>query len=79
MTPFIKHGLTGIDGESWDLGRVLWALIGVAFVVFAAWSLLHGGAFDPQNFGVGAGSILGGGGAGVGFKARTEPPKEGEV
>lgn len=73
MNSFIKHCLTGVDGRTWDLGRVLWALTGVAFVVFAAWSLLHGGVFDPQNFGVGAGTILGGGGAGVGLKAKTEP------
>lgn len=73
MNKFIKHCLTGMDGCSWDIGRVLWALVTVAFVVFAGWSLFRGGAFDPENFGVGAGTILGGGGAGIGFKAKTEP------
>lgn len=73
MMMFIRHLLTGIDGKSYDVGRVLWLYIGIAFIAFEAYELHHGGHFDPNNFGIGSGAILGGGGAGIGLKAKTEP------
>lgn len=73
MQSFFKDILTGIDGESFDVGRVLWIMGVVAFVVLSFYAMYRGGAFDPLNWGTGYGAILGGGGAGIGFKAKTEP------
>jgi hypothetical protein len=69
----IRHCLTGKDNQTWDIARVLFALIGISFVALAIHAVMHGASFDPQTYGVGAGSILGGGGAGIGMKAKTEP------
>ena len=68
-----QHLFTGKDGETYDLGRILWAVAAVGFVVFAAIAVLHGKDFNPQDYGIGAGSLLGGGGAGIGLKSKTEP------
>lgn len=73
MKVFLKHMCTGIDGETYDPARVLWIAVSCAFVILAAYSVLHGNPFNAQDYGVGGGAILGGGGAGVGFKAKTEP------
>lgn len=73
IASFIKNLATGIDGETYDPARVLWIVVCIGFVALAAFSVLHGNPFNPQDYGVGGGAILGGGGAGVGLKAKTEP------
>lgn len=73
MLKFFKHILTGKDNETFDVARVLWALGGVAFVVYTGWAVFHSGAFDAQNYGTGFGLAMGGGGASVWAKAGTEP------
>lgn len=47
------------DG-TWDLSRLMWAFVVVSFVVGA---LMH--FSTAQDFGIGAGAVLGGGGLGV--------------
>lgn len=42
MKNFLKQCMTGIDGESYDIGRILWAIVCIGFVVLAAWSVFHG-------------------------------------
>lgn len=73
MNKFLKDCVTGIDGESYDIGRAALALVSIGFVVFAGWAVFHGKDFNPQDYGIGAGSILGGGGAGIAMKGKTEP------
>jgi hypothetical protein len=69
----IKDCLTGKDGESYDVGRLLWILGVLAFIGLSIYSLCNKGTFDPMNWGTGYGAILGGGGAGIGMKSKTEP------
>lgn len=66
----IKDCITGIDGESFDVGRVLLAS---GVIVFLGLSIYHHEKFDPMDFGAGLGGILVGGGAGIGMKSKTEP------
>ncbi len=73
MKKFLKHCLTGRDNETFDVARVLWAMGGMAFIVFTGWTVFHTGAFDAQNYGTGFGLAMGGGGASVWAKAKTEP------
>ncbi|WP_020474575.1 hypothetical protein [Zavarzinella formosa] len=73
LASFIKDCLTGKDGESFDIGRALWMAGALAFIGLSLYSLYRGGAFDPINWGTGYGAILGGGGAGVAMKSKTEP------
>lgn len=74
MMSFLRDCLTGIDGESYDIGRVLWVLGILTFIGLSVVAMLKTGTFDPMNWGTGYGAILGGGGAGIGLKSKTEPP-----
>lgn len=73
MVEMIRHCFTGADNRTVDIGRVLWALGVLSFIVFAAIHVIHNHAFDPASYGGGLGGLLAGGGAGVGFKWRSEP------
>ena len=55
------------------MGRLLWILGVFAFIGLSVYALYRGGTFDPLNWGTGYGAILGGGGAGIGLKSKTEP------
>jgi hypothetical protein len=73
MKKIFKDICTCLDGETYDVGRILLIAGSVALVVFAGVSVWKSGAFDAQGFGLGLGGLLGGGGAGIGLKAKTEP------
>lgn len=71
---FAKDTFTGIDGESIDIGRVLWAAGAVVFFVLSIFAvMIKGQVFDAMAYGTAFGAILAGGGAALGFKAKTEP------
>lgn len=69
----IKHCLTGIDGETYDVARVLLFFGGIAFILYSGYVVWSNHAFDFQSYGIGLGGIIGGGGAGIGLKSKTEP------
>ena len=71
---FIRDLFTGIDGETWDLGRVLLAL-GAVTMIIAALRVAWTGTFDFIAFGTGFGGLLTGGGALLLMKRHTEPSK----
>lgn len=73
MQQLLKDIFTGKDGETYDVGRILWFIFGLSFIVFSAVELYHGGHFSANDFGLGSGSLLGGGGVGIGLKGKTEP------
>lgn len=69
----LLHLLTGKDGESLDLGRVMWIVTALAHISLTAWQAAATKTFDPQGFATGAGLIAGGFGASILMKAKTEP------
>ncbi len=75
---FLKDILTGIDGESYDIGKVGWLLGFLTFLglVFykVAWK---GDPFDTQAFGIAFGLMITALGAALNLKAKTEPPAAG--
>lgn len=75
---FIMHMLTGIDGETYAVSRVLWVLGALVFLGLTIFVVIHTGTFNFTEFGLALASILGGGGAGVKLTETTEPkePKE---
>jgi hypothetical protein len=74
MMKLLKDCFTTADGESFDIGRVLWAQGVIVFLGLAIYSVVgQGRPFDMQAFGIGLGAALAAGGAALGFKARTEP------
>ncbi len=70
---FLKDLFTEKDGESFCVAKVLWFCGVIGFITLAAWSIIvHGNAFNAQDYGVGLGTTLGGGGLGVAQKGKTE-------
>ncbi len=72
---FIKDCLTGIDGESFDIGRVLWALAFLIGMGLEIYSVIEGKQFDLQAFGIGVGALLLAGGGALNLKSKTEPQR----
>lgn len=73
MNKIIKDSITGVNGEDFDVGRILWAIGCLSYIVYAGWHLFFNHNFNPLDYGTGLGALLAGGGAGLGFKSKTEP------
>lgn len=74
----VKDILTD-DAGNYVPDKVLFVLIGLAFIGYAAWDLIalkH--AFDPVKYGTGAGLVLGGGGAAGFAMSHMQPNKPGD-
>ncbi len=71
----VNDMMTGIDGETVDPARVLWAA-GVLVFLAGAVVLMVQGKFDLQTYGIGFGAVLGGGAFGVKIKSSTEPKEK---
>ena len=74
MSEILKQLLTGIDGHTHDVGRYLWVLSVLAGLGYAGYDLIWlRNAFNIVNYGIGVGSLLAAGGAGLMLKKDTEP------
>lgn len=69
----IRQLFTGVDNETLDLGRVLWAITMLVYCGLSIAHLITSDQFDAQSWAIGAGAILAGGGGGIALKANTEP------
>jgi hypothetical protein len=72
LNKFIKDCFTTHNGETWDVGRILWAMSVLTFLGCAIFAIAMGQTWDAVSFGTGAGLVLAGGGAALGFKVNTE-------
>lgn len=73
MIKLIKDILTGVDNQTYDVGRLLWVLGVLVYLGLSITALVKGQPWEPQSFGIGLGAVLAGGGAALGFKKATEP------
>ena len=73
MIKFWKDLFTGIDGESFDVGRVLWVLAALVGLGLEVYCVLTKTSFDLQQYGLGVGALLLAGGFSLSVKAKTEP------
>jgi hypothetical protein len=73
---FIKDCFTIKDGESWDLGRIMWFLGAMIFNALSIWSIAQGQIFDPIAWGTGFGAVLAAGGMALMLKENSEPQPE---
>jgi hypothetical protein len=64
---------TGKDNETLDLGRILWAMSVVAFLVICIYSLYKEMQVEYLALGTGLAAVLAAGGAAIGLKSNTEP------
>lgn len=70
---FFKHLFTGKDNETYDLGRILWALGALVFLGLSCASFYKGATWDGVLFATGYGVMLGAGAGATKLKASTEP------
>jgi len=74
VNQIIKDCLTTANGEDFDVGRILLVIVIISFICYSGIDILYlKHTFNPMGYGTGAGGLLAGGGAGIGFKAKTEP------
>lgn len=74
MKKIIKDCFTTADGETYDIGRVLWFSSVLVFLVCAVYAItIRGQNWDAVAYGTGLGLVLAAGGAALGLKAATEP------
>ncbi len=74
MKKFLVDILTGKDGNTFDMGRILWAWGVVSFTALAGYGVVHQHEhFDAVAYGGGFAAVLAAGGAALGFKSHTEP------
>lgn len=57
-----------------DLSRIIMLTMAVAYVCQSGYAIWRGQHFDWQSFGIGAGAIMAGGGAGVLMHGRNDRP-----
>lgn len=70
----IKHCLTGIDGETYDIARVI-GIAGVIFyMVMTVYNVAHEHVkFDYVNWGIGFASVISSMGVAIKLKENQEP------
>lgn len=73
MIDALKQLFTGVDNQTLDLGRVLWAAGAITFMGTAVYAVWKGQPFAPQDYGIGLGAVLAAGGAALKLKKDTEP------
>lgn len=74
MKKILNDLLTGLDGQTHDVGRYLWIISVLAGLAYAGIDLIvlknH---FDIVAYGAGCAALLAGGGAALWAKKDTEP------
>lgn len=70
----LRDLFTGVDGTSYDLGRVLWAA-GATVLIVGGVLAMSKGPLDFVAFAGAFGGLLMAGGGALLFKAKTEPQK----
>jgi hypothetical protein len=70
---WIKHILTGKDGETHDVARHSWVWTTLAIIAGGAWNAVHSGAVDLMQFAQAIGINTAAHGGAIFAKAKTEP------
>lgn len=70
---FAKDLFTCADGESYDIGRVSWAVSTAVIIAAAAWNASRGHVLDLAQLGAALGGVVLAHGAALWAKAATEP------
>ena len=72
----IKHIFTGLDGETYDISRVLWMIGVVAFLCFTGYDVWKNQKFDMASYGLAYSGLLAAGAVGVKIKESQEPKEK---
>ena len=72
----IKKLITGIDNETYCMGRVTWGASFITICVVAGATIATGGAVGIAELGIALATIAAGHGAAIKLKETTEPKNE---
>lgn len=75
----LKDTLTAKDGESYDIGKVIWAMGTMVYLAGAIVNMSKGIPFDYNEFGLGFGAVIAAGAAAIKIKETTEPTEKKNV
>lgn len=78
MNKLLKDCLTGKDNQTYDIGRVLWFLSVLVFLILSTWDCWLDHDFKPADYGTGLGLVLAAGGGALWLKRDTEPSNQGK-
>jgi hypothetical protein len=73
LSQVLKDSLTGIDGESYAVVKVIGFVVVVVFLALEIAAFYLGKSFDGQAFGIGAGAAIGAMGASIKLSETSEP------
>jgi len=76
MNQVIKDMLTGIDGQSYVLVKIIGFAVVVVFMVLEIVAFALGKPFDGQAYGVGAGLVITAMGAAIKLSEKSEPSEQ---
>jgi hypothetical protein len=74
MSQMIKDILTGIDGQSYVLVKVIGFAVVLLFMALEIFAFATGKPFDGQAYGIGAGAAIAAMGAAIKLSEKSEPP-----
>lgn len=72
ITHILKDCVTEKDGESYCPSRIMLMLGVLSFIALSCLAVYLGQKFSAMDWGTGFGSLLGGGGAGIWAKGKSE-------
>lgn len=73
MNTVLKDILTGLDGQSFVLVKVVGLLVVLVFMALEVAAFVTGKAFDAQAYGLGAGAAIAAMGAAIKLSESSEP------
>jgi hypothetical protein len=76
MYKFLNDIFTGKNNSTFDLGRILWAMGVLVFLVLSVIDVLNGHRFDPISYGAGLGAVMALGAGALALKSKTEPGEQ---
>ncbi len=69
---FLKDLFTESDGVSFCPARLLWIIGSLSFISLSFVAVWHGKDFNAQDWGLGYGGLLAGGGGAIALKGKVE-------
>ena len=78
MNRLLKDILTGIDGQSFAIVKVLGFAVVLVFIALEIASFIFGKAFDASAYGIGSGAAIAAMGAAISMADKQEPPAKDE-
>jgi hypothetical protein len=68
MSKLFKDILMEVGTNTYDISKLLWLIGVLVFLALSVYAVMKGQLWDPQEYGIGMGVVLAGGGVATKFK-----------